>query len=207
MKKTVLTVGLVLSAAFAVFAQNVIYTFDENGNSSPVLQSRLFLDNNPDGNGPAGGITTLDYLYPIDGNNDHLQLGWVVITDPNDGISDLIRFDSSTQVGSAYYQQIFFYSNDHDGDLADNFPGSVVVNQILGGVVSGNTVIIQEDANGNASYTPLSSTAPGFHFIGSNAGTPFSYVFISAVPEPSALWGAIGALALVGRALRRNQKN
>jgi len=117
-----------------------------------------------------------------------------VITDPNDGISDLIRFDSSTRVGSAYYQQIFFYSIDHDGDLADNWPSSTIVSQIL---TAGSTVFTQEDANGDAFYTPIGSSSPGFHLIGSSAGTPFNYVFISNVPEPTTIAMMVTSLLLL----------
>lgn len=187
---------LALGAAVAAYAQSsVTLTFDENGYSSAGFQSRLFLDSNGGGNPPAGGITTLDYLYPVnDGANDHVQLGWLVITDPNDGVSDLIRFDSTTQVNGATYQQIFFYSIDHDGDLADNWPSSAVVSQIL---TASTTVFIPENANGDAFYTPIGSSSPGFHLIGNSAGTPFSYVFISDVPEPTTIAIMVTSLLLL----------
>lgn len=183
-KRTAWIIGLCFAGLLvASSVRAALLTFDENGSSSMGLQSRLFLDSNPDGNGPAGGITTLDYLYPIDGNNDHVQLGWLVIRDPNDGVSDLIRFDSSTQVGGAPYQQIFFYSIDQHGDEADNWPSSSVVSLILAGGGNGNTATVTEDANGNAFYTPSSTAQPGYHLIGNDAGPAYTYEFIS-VPEP-----------------------
>ena len=54
-KLLILAAASVLGAALSASAQ-VQLTFDENGGNSPLgLQSRVFLDSNPDGNGPAGG--------------------------------------------------------------------------------------------------------------------------------------------------------
>ena len=184
----------------ALYSASATLTFDENGGNSLGLQSRVSSDSNADGTGPAGGGTTLAYLYPVDGNNDHLQLGWLVINDPNGSISDLIRFDSTTGGPTGpYYQQIFFYSNDHDGDLADNWPATSVVNQIIAQETPGSgyntTMVVTEDVNGNAYYTPTSSTQPGYHFIGTSPGTAYSYEFMSSVPEPGTM--IAGALLLL----------
>ena len=195
MKRIAIILAVLASTALASLAQSVTLVFDENGYSSAGFASRIYLDGNGDGVPPAGGISTLDYLYPIGGNNDHVALGWVVVKDPDGAISDLFRFDSSTQVGSSYYQQFFFYSSDIGGDLADNWPSAGVITQILS---AANTMTVYEDANGVATYTPTSAAQPGWHLIGSVSSPPYyTYVLISDVPEPGMLSVILASLVLL----------
>jgi len=203
---------LVASSAQAV----VTLTFDENGNTTttpagpPVITHVQTADNlGADANGiiePSGnGATTLDYLFPIT-LSTRPQYGWVAIYDPgpNGALSDLIHFDNSDTINGVTYISMFFYSVDHDGDLADNWvsgklptgsgptspngidAGTNVLTAIL---ASANLVKITEDANGDAFYTPSTATSPGYdvNFSGTGVSPLYSYEFISGVPEPTTI--------------------
>jgi hypothetical protein len=211
-----------LLAASSAQAQATL-TFDETGISSgfagilhqQAADSHLSATSgfpNPGGN----SAITLDYLYPP-ATGTFLSMGWVAIYDDANKtiLSDLIHFDSSTTIGLTTYEQIFFYSIDNDGDLADHWPsgtypvgdahaGQNVLTTILSSI--GAAQKITEDANGIASYTPTSGT-PGFD-TGTGA-TAFSYKFISSVPEPTTTMfaGAFLLLPLGARILRILRKS
>lgn len=226
MKKTlkILGVGLCfagLLAASPAQAQSTIQlTFDEDGHSTGLagILSQQAADSHISASGNPGGnsATTLDYLYPPP-SGTFLSMGWVAIYDDaaHTILSDLIHFDSSTTIGTTTYEQIFFYSNDNYGDLADHWPsgtyptgdpnvGQNVLTTILNSLTAAQK--ITENANGIAFYTPTSGK-PGLD--SPTGATPISYEFISRVPEPTTtmIAGAFLLLPLGARILRILRKS
>jgi len=200
----------------------ITLTFDENGNTTGNFGGATIIhgqvsDSLSAVNGTipsGGGATTLDYLFPIDPSppysNTHFYWGWLAIYDPNGALSDLIHFDNSHGITvngvTTTYDSLFFYSSDHDGDLADNWVSSGTLTAIL---ASPNLVKLTEGANGITDYTPSSSSSPG-EFLDSN-GSPvtqqYTFEFISDAPDVAStmplLGSAFAALLLFGRRLRK----
>jgi len=176
------------SCAYAIttaasFAQ-LIYTFDESGNSSgpssaPPISAGVL---QPD---PSGGLTVpvLVYTVPLS-----LVTGDVMLTEPGQPaggqFSDVVRFWNPTGVNST---QIIFYSDFSAADPADALADTGLPSQLI------NPVLINEvgpEGNNGASYTPPAG-GPG-----SLPGALIQYNIISDVPEPNSL-----ALAGVGAGL------
>ncbi|MGA3266034.1 MAG: hypothetical protein ABSE16_04345 [Verrucomicrobiota bacterium] len=218
---------LVASSAQAT----VTLTFDENGNTSGYisgttgyLSDGVQSDNEPEGvlNGyqipVASGVggSTLDYLglYSAFGGG-YPQLGWVAIYaygTPNSdygtttGLLDLIHFDNSIAYNGKLYDQMFWYSTEGSGNLADHMPPSSVISAVL---AYHYLTSVTENANGLASYTPPGEYNAGYNYGGT---TQYTYDFQSAVipvPEASTIIAGtllvlpFGASAL--RILRRNR--
>ncbi len=186
-----------LFAASSAQATLVNITLDENGNATfggatGIILNQQGADSHASASGNPGGngATTLDYLYAPP-TSTFISMGWVAIYDDANKtiLSDLIHFDSSITIGTTTYEQIFFYSSDNRGALADNpLPsgtygagdpnhGANVLATILSSAQK-----ITEGANGITAYAPTSGQ-PGFENVA--GGSPsFSYDFVSA-PEPS----------------------
>jgi hypothetical protein len=152
---------------------------------------------------PAGSSSTLDYLIPILGNNTLFDYGWVVVYAPgtstpgtNDqNIVDLIHFDNSNpeppNYGPSYnegngtltttYGQMFYYSKEGSGNLANNWVSSPTLSTILG---AANTAYVTESVTGNIDYDPANDLAPGFNWnfsTSSAAGTQYDFDFLSQI--------------------------
>ena len=198
----------------------VVLTFDENGNTTGLtgekynssavdsLPATVNSHTVPTG----GGSSTLEYLTPL---NDafggqagaYPQYGWVAIYaygSPNSdygtttGLLDLIHFSSDTV---STYDEMFFYSTEGSGNLADHMPGSSVIASVLAYTY---TTSITEGATGNSFYTPANSYSAGYT-VGTG-GTQYEYEFESAVvpiPEPGFYGGCASTMMLLW-SLRRS---
>ena len=125
------------------------FSFHENGNGQlelPLLfgggvitlTGTLTSDPGPGGLASALTFTAHPQLNPF-------PVGDVVLLDAGGHVSDIVRFNPATPSSFGLTQLIFFYSNDHDGLLADT------------GLPSGmydNTVTIQESQSGPTTYIP-----------------------------------------------------
>ena len=132
------------------------FSFHENGNGQlelPLLfgggvitlTGTLTSDPGPGGLASALTFTAHPQLNPF-------PVGDVVLLDAGGHVSDIVRFNPATPSSFGLTQLIFFYSNDHDGLLADT------------GLPSGmydNTVTIQENPSDPTIYTPTPGQ-PGF---------------------------------------------
>ena len=189
---------LALACAYAITAPSLfaqlIYTFDEFGNSSgpssapPISPGVL----QPD---PSGGLPgpVLVYTVPLP-----LVTGDVVLTEPGNPStggqnSDVVRFWNPTGINLT---QIIFYSDFSATDPADSPADTGLPPQLL------NPVIIPEigpEGNNGAVYTP----PPGGPGSFPGALIQYNIVSDSAVPEPGtfALAGLGGGLLLL--ALKR----
>ena len=172
---------------------SITITADEKGNghfsNSAGFQSGLAAAVVPDP-GPGGlpAALTYDLLNP-----PGLVVGDLLVTEPGDGLGDLIRFNNTSFTGGA--GSLVFYSATGGGTLADTgFPTANYANQL--------TVA---EVNGVITYTPTTGQ-PGF--IAGAAG-PVTYVLtsdVAAVPEPASLTMlGIGAAALAGYVWRRRK--
>jgi len=181
----------------ASFAQ-LIYTFDEFGNSSgtssaPPISPGIL---QPD---PSGGLTApvMVYTVPLP-----LATGDVVLTEPGAPTpgpnSDVVRFWNPTGINLT---QIIFYSDVSPNDPPDAPADTGLPSQLI------NPIFIPEvgpEGNNGAVYTPPAG-GPG-----SFPGALIQYNIISdgAVPEPStmALAGLGGGLMLLAFKRRHQAK-
>jgi len=169
--------------------------FDENGNGgAPGLS--LSHQEAPDSN---TGITTLDYLWPLNppAAGYTLAQGWVAIYE--DGaqshLSDLIHFGGFVGSGqNNSFQQIFYYSSHNNGSLADHWLTTPQIDAIFTG---SSLVKISQNSAGVATYTPVDAQ-PGY-FTGQNVPSDFgyTYTFVSSVPEPGVYGAFAGGLGLL----------
>jgi len=132
------------------------FTFHENGRGKlelPLsfggvvipLSGALTTDPGPGGLSSALAFTAHPQVNPF-------PVGDVVLLDAGGHVSDILRFDEATRSALGLTQLIFFYSNDHEGLLADTgLPSSMFT----------NTVTIQENLSGPTIYTP-GEGQPGF---------------------------------------------
>jgi hypothetical protein len=226
-----------LAASAAQATATIALTFDENGNwsvappgsPSGITYSTTDLDNKPGTVGlgtlsgksepSGGGAATLDYLY-APGGSTWLEYGWLVVYAPGAtlggtaNIVDLIHFDNSVGNDGGVSDQMFFYSLEGTGNLANNWVSSGTLSAIL---AAANTVSINENLDGSILYNPASyfvngESAPGYNMNDTSgfapAGTQYTYNFQSIVPEPSAmLAGAIMLLPFGASTLRFLRKN
>jgi hypothetical protein len=173
-----------------------------------------------------GGATTLDYLIPyplLSGTQAYPDMGWLVVykpgttinsSTPTSDILDLIHFDNSYQHGTppggksgTSYDQLFYYSMEGSGNLANNWVSGVEGPTGSSGNPSGfdagtnvltailnapNTVKTDEPGNGQILYTPTSGE-PGY--ANGQTSEPYTYDFVSVVPEPTTL--IAGAMLLL----------
>jgi hypothetical protein len=193
MKRSTKTL-LTLACAYAITAPSLfaqlIYTFDEYGNSggpatAPPISAGVL---QPD---PSGGLAgpVLVYTVPLP-----LVTGDVVLTEPGNPStggqnSDVVRFWNPTGINLT---QIIFYSDFSATDPADSPADTGLPPQLL------NPVIIPEigpEGNNGAVYTPAGG-GPG-SFPG--ALIQFNIISDSSVPEPGtfALAGLSGGLLLL----------
>ena len=203
--KMLFAIGCMYSiTAVSSFAQ-LVYTFDENGNSTtgsssgpPISPGALQAD-------PSGGllVPVLVYNLPLP-----VVPGDVVLTEPGNPAtggqnSDVIRFWNPTGINAT---QIIFYSDNSTTEPGDVPPDAGLADTGLPPQLF-NPVFIPEvgpEGNNGAVYTP----APGAP--GSIAGAVVTYNIISdsPIPEPGTL-----ALAVLGGGLllitlkRRHQAN
>jgi MYXO-CTERM domain-containing protein len=187
--------GLFVASLLAAASVQATIVLGENGNSSGA-SGMLYQPSSWDS---SVSINTLAYLYPA--ANGYLTSGWVAIFEPGvphdaTHVSDLIHFYGSTYVNHVVYNQIFFYSNDNNNDLADHMPSVTRVAQII---AAQGTVSITENALGQAFYAA--------QVVG--CGRAIDFEFVSAqtpVPEPTTMVAGAGALGLallgMGRARR-----
>ena len=182
---------LALACASAItptssFAQ-LIYTFDEFGNSSgsssapPISPGVLQPD--PSG-GVAGPVLVYTVPLPIVGGDVVLTEGGNPAGGPD---SDVVRFWNPTGVNLT---QIIFYSDVSAADPADSPADTGLPSQLI------NPIIIPEvgpEGNNGAVYNPPAG-GPG-----SLPGALIQYNIISDVPEPGtmALAGLGGGLLLL----------
>jgi len=203
MKRSTQTL-LALACACAItptstFAQ-LIYTFDEFGNSSgpssaPPISPGIM---QPDPSGPAGlTVPVMVYTVPL-----LLVTGDLVLTEPGNPTggpgSDIVRFWNRTGINLT---QIIFYSDVSPNDPADAPADTGLPQQLI------NPIFIPEvgpEGNNGAVYTPVAG-APG-----SLLGASIQYNIISdgRVPEPStmALAGLGGGLLLLTLKRRHQAK-
>ena len=119
-----------------------------------------------------------------------LVVGDVILLDASGNVSDILRFDEATRSASGLTQQIFFYSNDHGGLLADTgLPSSML----------SNTVTIQENPSGPTIYTPAAGQ-PGLS-TDSDRGDSFR---IFSTPDTGSTLLMLG-VAVFGLALLRSK--
>jgi hypothetical protein len=163
---------------------------------------------------PSGsGSATLDYLTPLEGEfgakiGAFSEWGWLAVyyygTPSSDygtatGLASLIHFDSSG-TGPSYtgpggtsttYDQLFYYSTEGTGNLADHMPLSSVETSVLAYPYLQS---VTESATGLAYYTPPTSYSGGYT-TGVSGATQYEYEFVSVVPEPTTM--IAGALLLL----------
>jgi len=199
--KTSIKILFTLTCTYAItatssFAQ-LVYTFDENGNSSgpssapPISPGVL----QPDPSGALGlPVPVLVYNLPLP-----VVPGDVVLTEPGNPAtggqnSDVIRFWNPTGINAT---QIIFYSDNSTTEPGDVPPDAGLADTGLPPQLF-NPVFIPEvgpEGNNGATYTP----APGAP--GSIAGAVVTYNIISdsPIPEPGtlALAALIGGLLLI----------
>ncbi len=176
-------------------------------------------------------LSTLDFGAPTSlyagGPSAYPNWGYVAIYaygTPNSdygtatGLLDIVHFDNSGTVnniqnGTPTGQQLFWYSGEGTGQLANtswtSLLGSSVLTQILH---FAGTADITEQANGLAAYTPGSANSPGAVLNNSQPYNYYTYDFQSSViPVPEASTMIAGALLLLPfgastlRILRRNR--
>ncbi len=183
----------VITAASS-FAQ-LIYTFDEFGNSSgpssapPISPGVL----QPD---PSGGVSgpVLVYTLPLP-----ILTGDVVLTEPGNPStggqnSDIVRFWNPTGINLT---QIIFYSDVSATDPADSPADTGLPAQLI------SPIFIPEvgpEGNNGATYIPPAG-APGSTL----AGVVIQYNIISDVPEPGTVALAILAGGTVLLSMKRRQ--
>src|SRR5579859_5770719 len=176
------------------FAQ-LIYTFDEFGNSSgpssapPISPGVL----QPD---PSGGVSgpVLVYTLPLP-----IVTGDVVLTEPGNPStggqnSDIVRFWNPTGINLT---QIIFYSDVSAADPADSPADTGLPAQLI------SPIFIPEvgpEGNNGATYTPPAG-APGSTL----AGVVIQYNIISDVPEPGTVALAILAGGTLLLSMKRRQ--
>ena len=180
-----LFLAVLLALGSNAFAQgfSISITLDENGTGhftntagfNAPLPGVLAPDPGP------GGLPlalTYDLLNP-----PGLTSGDVLMLDPSNATSDIIRFNAPTgSTGSAV-----FYSLVGGGQLGDTgFPAALYA----------NTATILE----GATYTPVQGQ-PGFV---AGAGGPVSYTFISGIPDTATTY-ALLSMSLAGLALLRRK--
>jgi hypothetical protein len=207
-------------SALTAMGSQITLTINENGAESgawpggTVLSQQTYDQFPANGTGGAGSIgatdlTTLSYLLPLAASSYHTVNGWVVIYDPNGTtVSDLIHFDnvastnpSNGTIGfgtgftaAPYYEQVFVYSSDKDGDLADVFPSGAELTAIVNGALGTAT----ENAGEIATYTPGTSSNAGW--LLNDPGVTISYVINSDRAPDGADTICLLGLALVGLA-------
>jgi len=173
--KTLFALGCVCVITAGSSSAQLIYTFDEFGNSSgpssaPPISAGVM---QPD---PSGGLTVpvLVYTVPLP-----LITGDVVLTEPGQPIpgpfSDVVRFWNPTGINMT---QIIFYSDFSATDPADAPADTGLPSQLI------SPVFINEvgpEGNNGALYTPPAG-GPG-----SFPGALVQYNIISDVPEPNIL--------------------
>jgi hypothetical protein len=183
-----LSLLLTIGAANA-FAINI--TVDENGNglftnTSGFSSALPFAVQND----PVNGELALTYSLL---NPPGLQVGDLVISEPDGTFGDLVRFNPNETCADGSTGCLVFYSETPPTDsLADV---GVPVSQLL------PAIILAEDALGQVIYTPTAGQ-PGF--VAGAAG-PVTYDLISdPVPEPNAL--ILLGTGLIGLVMMRRRK-
>ena len=190
--KTLLALGCAYAMTASSLSAQLVYTFDEYGNSSgpssgpPISPGVL----QPDPSGALGlPVPVLVYTVPLP-----LVSGDVVLTEPGNPstenvYSDVVRFWNPTGVNLT---QIIFYSDFSAADPPDAPADTGLPQQLI------NPIIIPEvgpEGNNGAIYTPPAG-GPG-----SLPGALITYNIISdgVVPEPGtmALAGLGGGLLLL----------
>ena len=196
--KTLFALGCAYAITTASSFAQLVYTFDEFGNSSgpssaPPISPGIL---QPD---PSGGLTVpvLVYTVPLP-----LVTGDVVLTEPGQPAggpnSDVVRFWNPTGINLT---QIIFYSDFSPNDPPDSPADTGLPSQLI------SPVFIPElgpEGNNGAVYTPPAG-GPG-SFPG--ALIQYNIISDSPIPEPGTL-----ALAVLGGGLllvtlkRRHQTN
>jgi PEP-CTERM motif len=175
--KTLFVFGCAYAITAASSFAQLIYTFDESGNSSgpaslpPISPGVMQID-------PSGGLTVpvLVYTLPLP-----IVAGDVVLTEPGNPstggqYSDVVRFWNPTGINLT---QIIFYSDASAADPADSLADTGLPQQLI------NPVFIPEvgpEGNNGAIYTPPAG-APGSTL----AGVAIQYNIISDIPEPGTM--------------------
>jgi hypothetical protein len=192
--KTLLAIGCAYAITAASSLAQLVYTFDEFGNSSgpsgapPISPGAL----QPDPSGAIGlPVPVLVYNLALP-----VVTGDVVLTEPGNPAtggqnSDVVRFWNPT---GGNVSQIIFYSDFSATDPADSFADTGMPAQLI------NPVFIPEvgpEGNNGAIYTPPAGTP------GSIPGAVVTYNIISDVPEPSTLALAILSGGLLLFTLKR----
>jgi hypothetical protein len=189
---------LALIFAFALSANTLravpsvpTFSFHENGNGQLELPNGAVipfpgaLTSDP---GPGGLISALAFTAHPQVNP--FVVGDVVLLDASGNVSDILRFNPSTSSTSGLTQLIFFYSNDHDGLLADTG---------LASLMYGNTITIQENLSGPSIYHPIAGQ-PGF-----DSDTPLGATYqIFSTPDAGSTLLMLG-VAAAGLALLRRR--
>ena len=188
------TLGLALGAFLLVIASGrasgqITITLDEHGTPAPYPATIAIDPLNP------GGPPTVAYTLPF-----AVVPGDLVISEPpvpTTLTSDLLRFEQSVP---GQQSLVFVYSDVTTSDPANEpadvgIPGQLQTNVAM--VVETGLPVspIYTDATNGVVYTPTAGM-PGFIA----GAAPFTYSFISDVPEPTVI--GLGA-ALVGLAIRR----
>lgn len=176
--------------AFAGASGPITITVDENchGNSTGFIVAALpcgfFADP-----GPGGLLGAMTYGLPTIGSG--FVPGDLIILEPTEGISDIIRFNPLSPFQPPFnLSSLVFYSDNQDGaeDGADiGFPLSAYTNQVIL-IESG-----PEGGSNGVTYTPLPGQ-PGF-----NPDFPsVTYQIISdAAPEPASMGLVLAGAGLV----------
>jgi hypothetical protein len=161
-----------------VRAETILIGVDENGHGVihgfagvQPLPFALLADPGPGG---LPAAVTYNLLNP-----PGLVAGDLLITEPGDGLGDVIRFNPTQNGGS-----LVFYSAVGGNDMADiGFPTANYTNQVM-----------VSEINGGVTYIPTVGQ-PGFV---AGAAAPVAYIIVSDTPEPaSVVLLGLGGVSLV----------